>query len=191
MESKMNKHLRELIHKHRLSRGLNFGELAELAGYQNRSKWANKICNLEREGVGTDEMVSRVIKALGIDGELVSEATQRDFDEWAAWADEPVPMRMIVRLIGPVCQIHDIPPEISSPGDAIDYARNYAMKKGFRVCLVLSRRESVWIAVDGTWFISEARPGVPNIPYSSLGGKKFFLDASQEGFNPVVFRNRH
>lgn len=186
----MNTHLRNLIHEHRVSKGLNFGELADLAGYTNTSKWANKICNFEREGAGTNDLVTRVLQALKIDSQEVQEAISKDYGEWEAWANEPVPMRMIVRLIGPVCQIYDIPPEISSRESAIEFARNYAMAKGVRVCLVLSRRNSAWIRTDGTWFISETRPGVPNIPYSSLGGKKFLLDVSPGGFNPVVQRSR-
>ena len=61
----MNKHLRNLIHKHRASMGLNFGQLAELSGYRNRSKWAIRICNFEREGVGDDEMVRQGDSGIG------------------------------------------------------------------------------------------------------------------------------
>ncbi len=122
----MNQHLRNLIHKHRASKGVNFGQLAELSGYQNRSKWAIKICNFEREGVGDDEMVRKVIQALEIDHQEVQDAIQKDYAIWEQWANEPISMQMIVRLIGPVCMIHHMPPEITTREVSIEYAQKYA-----------------------------------------------------------------
>lgn len=185
----MNKHLRNLIHKHRAAMGLNFGQLAELSGYKNRSKWAIKICNLEREGAGDDEMVSKVIQALEIDHEEVQEAIQNDYAIWEQWADEPVPMQMLIRITGVIILIHDMPPEITSRETAIKYAQNYAKENGLRVCLVLSRRESVWIAADGRSFISQTTPGRPNVPYASVGGKKFLLNNSQDSFPFTVLKS--
>ncbi|MGO8879776.1 MAG: hypothetical protein ACLQMS_09715 [Desulfomonilaceae bacterium] len=185
----MNKHLRNLIYRHRALKGLNFGQLAELSGYTNRSKWANKICNLEREGVGTDELVGRVIQALEIDHGEVQDAIQKDYAEWEQWANEPVPMQMLLRITGVIILIHDMPPEITSREAAIEYAQNYAKEKGFRICLVLSRRESAWIAADGHMHISQTTPGVPNIPYASVGGKNFLFNSSQGSFPFTVSRN--
>jgi hypothetical protein len=133
----MNKHLRNLIHKHRAAMGLNLGQLAELSGYRNRSKWAIKICNFEREGVGDDEMLSKVIQTLEIDHQEVQEAIQKDYAIWEKWADEPVPMQMLLRITGVIILFHDMPPEITSRETAIEYAQNYAKENGLRVCLVL------------------------------------------------------
>jgi hypothetical protein len=185
----MNRHLRNLIYRHRALKGLNFGELAELSGYRNRSKWANRICNLEREGVGTDELVGNVIRALEIDDQEVQDALQKDYAIWEKWADEPVPMQMLLRITGVIILIHDMPPEITSRESAIEYAQKYAKEEGFRVCLVLSRRESAWIAADGHMFISQTKPGVPNIPYASVGGKNFLFNISQGSFPFTVLRN--
>ena len=185
----MNKHLRNLIHKHRASMGLNFGQLAELSGYRNRSKWAIKICNFEREGTGDDEMVSKVIQSLEIDHQEVQEAIQKDYMIWENWANEPVQMQMLIRITGVIILIHDMPPEITSREAAIEYAQKYAKENGLRVCLVLSRRESAWIAADGHMHISETTPGVPNIPYASVGGKKFLYNGSQDSFPFTVLRN--
>ena len=185
----MNKHLRNLIYRHRAFKGFNFGQLAELAGYQNRSKWANRICRLEREGVGDDELVAKVIHALEIDHQEVQEAIQKDYAIWEQWANEPVSMQMILWIAGAIIVIHHMPPEITSREAAIEYAQNYAKKNGLRVCLVLSRRESVWIAADSHMHISQTKPGVPNIPYASVGGKQFLFNNSQDSFPFNVLKN--
>jgi len=185
----MNKHLRNLIHKYRASEELNFGQLAELAGYKNRSKWAIKICNFEREGVGTDELVGRLIQAMEIDHQEVRDAIQKDYAIWEKWADEPVPMQMFLRITGVIILMRQIPPEITSREAAIEYAQNYAKEQGFRVCLLLSRRESAWIAADGKMFISQTKPGVPNIPYASVGGKKFLFSGSEESLTLSLLKD--
>jgi hypothetical protein len=185
----MNKHLRNLIGHHRQDKGLNFGELAESSGYKNRSKWAIRICNLEREGIGDDEMVSKVIQALEIDHEEVQEAIQKDYAIWEKWANEPVPMQMLLRYSGVIIVIHHMPPEVTSRESAIEYAQDYAKENALRVVLVLSRRESVWIAADGHMHISQTKPGVPNIPYASVGGKKFLFNSSQDSFPFTVLKS--
>ena len=178
----MNKHLRRLIYKHRAAKGLNFGQLAELSGYTNRSKWAIRICTLEREGVGTGELVGNVIRALEIDHQEVQDALRKDYEIWEQWANEPVPMQMLIRITGVIILIHDMPPEITSRETAVEYAQEYAKENGLRVCLALSRRESAWIAADGDMHISQTTPGVPNIPYASVGGKKFLFSGRQDSF---------
>ncbi len=185
----MNKHLRKLIYKHRTAKGLNFGELAELSGYRNRSKWANRICNLEREGVGDDELVRRVIQALEIDHAEIREAIQKDYAIWEKWADESVAMQMLIRITGVIILNHDMAPEVTSREAAIEYAQDYAKENGLRVVLVLSRRESAWIAADGHMFILQTKPGVPNIPYASVGGKKFLFNRSQDSFPFSVLKS--
>ncbi len=185
----MNKHLRNLIHKNRASMGLNFGQLAELSGYRNRSKWAIRICNFEREGVGDDEMVGRVIQALEIDHQEVQDAIQKDYAIWEQWANEPVPMQMLLRYSGVIIVIHHMPPEVTSRESAIKYAQNYAKENALRVVLVLSRRESVWIAADGNMNISQTKPGVPNIPFASVGGKKFLFNSSQGALTFTVLKS--
>ena len=185
----MNKHLRRLIYKHRAAKGLNFGQLAELSGYRNRSKWAIRICTLEREGVGTGELVGNVIRALEIDHQEIQEALQKDYAIWEKWANEPVPMQMLIRITGVIILIHEMPPEITSREAALEYAQEYAKRSGFRVCLALSRLESAWIAADGHMSISQTKPGVPNIPYASVGGKKFLFNNSQDSFPFTVLKS--
>ncbi len=139
--------------------------------------------------MGSGELVGKLIHALNIPLEEVQDAVEKDLADWNKWADEPIPMQMIVRLIGPFCMIHHIPEKISTREEAIAYAQNYAKTKHLRVCLVLSRRESAWISADGHTFISQAQPGGINVPYGSFGGtKKFLLDISNGGFRPTAIR---
>ena len=178
--------LSKLVGRYRKKQNLNFEELAELSGL-NPKKWGHRIVDFEREGRGDDELVSKVIQALGIPMEEVQTAVEKDLEDWNKWADEPIPMQMIVRLIGPFCMVHQIPEEIDTREESIAYAQNYAITKHLRVCLVLSRRESAWISADGHTFISQSQPGGINLPYGSFGGtKKFLVDISNGGFKPTA-----
>jgi hypothetical protein len=118
------------------------------------------------------------------------ESIKRDRADWEAWVNKPVPMQMILTPIPAVNLLHRMPPEIETSEEAEKYARDYAKRKGFRVCLVLSRRESVWINGDGKVIgRTFAKPGLPNIPYTTLGGgKKFLFGTSEQGFHPIVLR---
>jgi hypothetical protein len=45
------------------------------------------------------------------------------------------------------------------------------------VCLVLSRRWSLWINADGQVEArTEARPGQPNMPFMQVQGRRFLLE---------------
>lgn len=175
------------IAHYRQKQNLNFEELAGLCGL-NPKKWGHRIVDFEREGRGDDELVGKLINALCIPLEEVHDAVQKDLADWNKWADEPVPVQMIVRLIGPFCMIHEIPDEINTREDAINYAQDYAKKEHLRVCLVLSRRESAWISADGHTFISQTQPGGINVPYGSFGSTKFLFDISNGGFNPTSIK---
>jgi hypothetical protein len=170
----MNKHLRKLIGHHRQSKSLNFRELAELCGL-NPQKWANKICNFEREGIlDSDEMVHKLIRVLEIDPQEVKYAVRKDYEDWESWASQTVPMQLILKIIPAVYKLVKIPDHINDPDEAIQFASGMAKEWGRDACLSINRKESIWFREDGTIkFRSIAQPGVPNIPYSSVGGKAF------------------
>ena len=176
-----------LIAHYRKKQKLNFEELACLCGL-NRKKWGHRIVDFEREGRGDDELVSKLINALCIPLEEVQDAVEKDLADWNRWADDPIQMQMIVRLIGPFCMIHHIPEEIITREESITYAQNYAKTKLLRVCLVLSRRESAWISADGHISISHSQPGGINVPYGSFGTTKFIFDISNGGFKPTAIK---
>ncbi|MGO9572575.1 MAG: hypothetical protein ACLP5H_34090 [Desulfomonilaceae bacterium] len=186
----MNKHLRTLFREQRERKGERLGQLAEMIGYTNHNKGARLILQFEREGIASDDLLQKLITALQIDHEDMIQAMEKDKAEWEAWVSEPVPMQMILRPISAVNLLHPMPPEIETSEDAEKYAQNYAKEKGYRVCLVLSRRESVWINGNGEIACRTfAKPGVPNIPYTTLGGqRKFVFRVGEHALCPVVIR---
>ena len=186
----MNKQLRTYIRSQREQKGIRLGELAERVGYKNRSKGAQRVFAFEREGEIDDDFLEKICQALELDPEGVREAMEKDRQEWEEWLNEPVPMRMIVRIMATVYSPKTIPVEITSPEEAVSYASSFARKKRLNVCLVLSRQESVWIGSDGEVTKKTfAEPGIPNIPYATLGGKTKFLFNTEGGiFHPVVLK---
>ncbi len=175
-----NKHLRSLLREKREAAGLRSAELAERIGYKNRSKGSTRIFRFEREGVASEELVAKLIEGLEIDTDEVLGAQRKDRAGWEAWVDEPVPMVLIVRLMPAVYQERSLPESVTTEEDAIQYARDFARTKRFKVCLVLSRRESVWIGEDGgPGLKTYAEPGVLNIPWMQTRGTGKFLLASQ------------
>jgi hypothetical protein len=172
----MNKHLRNLIGHQRQLKGFNFGELAKLCGL-NPKKWANKICNFEREGIlDSDEMVHKLIRVMEIDPEEVKDAVRKDYEDWESWANQPVQMQLILKIIPAVYKLIKIPDHINDPDEAIEFASGIAMEWGRLVCLSINRKESIWFREDGTIkFKSLSEPGISNIPYSSVGGKSFYF----------------
>jgi hypothetical protein len=186
----MNKHLGNYVRQQRKQKGIRLGPLAERLGYKNRRK--NRGCRMilefEREGIVTEEFLVKLIGALELDEDEVSQAMAKDLAEWEEWVSEPIPIYMISMPIPAVNFLRSLPTEIKTQQEAEEYARNYAKNEGNRVCLVLSRRESVWIESNGDIrFRSYAKPGSPNIPYATLGGRrKFLLDFSGGKCRPVV-----
>ena len=172
----------------RLAKNLSRGDLSRLVGYKNIGKGANRIFQFEREGIIDDELLVKIAAALKIDWATVEELAQRDRQEhveaWTKWADEPVPMKMIVRIMATIYSTCPIPEEITTHEEAERYACAVARLRHMRVCLVLNRRTSVWIAADGVVERrTEATPfGEPNLPWMALkGGRKFLLKCDPEG----------
>lgn len=186
----MNKHLRNYVRSQREQKGVRLGPLAERVGYKNRSKGAQRILMFEREGEIDDDFLQKLCEALELDPGGVQEAMEKDRAEWEEWLNEPVPMRMIVRIMATVYSPASLPPEITTPDEAVSYACSFAKGKKLNVCLEISRRESVWIGPDGeVRKRTFAQPGVPNIPYTTLGGKRKLLFHTAGGsFRPVVLR---
>ena len=186
----MNNHLRNYVRQQRERKGIRLGPLAEMIGLKNRNKGARIILQFEREGVVSDDLLAKLTQALELDEYEIGKAMEKDTAEWEAWVSEPVPMQMIVRLVAAVYCPHPVPAEITTPEEAEAYARAYAKEKHFRVCLVLNRRQSVWINEEGKVKArTTTKPGLPNIPYATLGGRrKFLFGTTEHGFHPLVIR---
>jgi transcriptional regulator with XRE-family HTH domain len=179
----MSNHLGTYFRERRRQRGLSLGQLARLVGYRNVSKGCNRIARFERYGAVTQDLLLHLAEALGIDLPTVEGLMERDrrerLREWEAWANEPVPMRLIVRYMAAVYGTVALPDEITTPEQAEAFARDYARQHGRRVCLALSRRLSVWVGKDGRVEArTEATPDAPNTPFMRLRGssKEFVLN---------------
>jgi hypothetical protein len=122
-----------------------------------------------------------VAEALDLDWAIVERLIEDDNNErlraWEQWASEPVPMCLIVRLMAAVYVRRALPTEITMPDDAEAWACGFARQHRWRVCLVLSRRWSVWIDAEGQIEArTEARPGEQNMPFMEVRGRRFLLE---------------
>ncbi len=80
-------------------------------------------------------------------------------------------MKIVMRLIPGVYMRVSMPQGLSE-AEAIDYAVKLCRESKHDLCLVLSRKESVWIFTDGRMFKTESEfGGEPNEPYMQIGGK--------------------
>ena len=173
----MNKHLRKLIGHHRQSKGLNFKETAELCGL-NPQKWANRIVTFEREGLGPDEMIRKLIQALELDLDEVRQANNKDLDEWNKWLDEPVAMELVLKPNIAIYLGAKIPDEIDNQEKALKYAASMAKEYEFESCLILNRRECIWFKRDGSLKFENKKSGIIDPPHMTVGNKQFVFGVS-------------
>ena len=83
-------------------------------------------------------------------------------------------MELILKIIPAVYKLVKIPDHINDPDEAIEFASGIAKEWGRQACLSINRKESIWFKEDGNIkFRSTTQPGIPNIPYSTIGGKSF------------------
>jgi hypothetical protein len=126
--------------------------LARLVGYRNVNKGARRITCLERTGLGKPDLVVNVAEALDVDWMVVERLAQEDHLErpleWQAWANEPTPMCLVVRMMAAVYAKHALPVEIMTVEAAEAWACEFAREHRCRICLVVSRRLSVWLNAD-------------------------------------------
>jgi hypothetical protein len=160
---------------------MSLGRLARLAGYRNLSKGARRIACLEQTGGAMPELLLNVAEALGLDLMLVERLAKEDRQErlraWEPWVSEPTPMHMVVRLMAAIYVRKSLPAEITTQEQAQAWACTFARLHRCRVCLVVSRRVSVWVNAEGEVEArSEARPHEPNMPFMQVEGRRFLLD---------------
>lgn len=171
----------EYFRKARLDAKLTTGKLAALAGYKNISKCANAIQGFESSGSIDLEHLNRLATALHLDpaeiGRLSALDKKRYLDDWNKWADEPVRPIVILRLMAAIYNPINIPDTVKTLADAEAFARETAVRHRMQVALVWSRRLTVSYNADGTeWNRRIAQPGVINVPYIQIGGRKFLYE---------------
>jgi transcriptional regulator with XRE-family HTH domain len=164
----------------RIHQGLSLSDLAQMVGYKNLSKGSNKIVRFEREGVITEELLARLADALRIDlptvENLIEQDRQERLREWEEWVSQPVPMQLIAKIMPAVYSRVPLPDEITTPEQAEAFAVDYAKQNKRQVCLVVSRRLSVWIDAEGEVYArTEATPDEPNVPFMQVSGKRFLF----------------
>ena len=162
------------FHDRRIERGLNLAQLATLAGYPNTLKGMNRLVAFEREGEVHPDLLRKLSVILDVDEGTIRRLAAEDdrlfLEDWNRWADEPVEPYAVVRMLACVYQHNNLPPEITSTEAAEAFAANLARRWKRKVCLVVSRRYSVWLDEAGEVYSrSEAVPGQPNTPYVRLG----------------------
>ena len=160
----------EFLRNERLRHGLTLQDLARRIGYRNANKGARRIEELETSGRGTRTLVDSVAIVLSV-GDRVRTLAARDEEarsaSFAAWLEEPQPMRLLQLVCGATLEVL-LPPGLSDE-EAIVHARSVHRDRPFRTCLVLSRKRSFWIDRDGREWFTEASLDRPNFPYTTLG----------------------
>ena len=129
----------------------------------------------------TPDPLVNVAEALALDWTTVERLAEEDrqelLREWERWVSEPVPMYLVVRLMAAIYVRIGLPAEVTTPEQAEAWACGFAHQHRCRVCLVVSRRWSVWIDADGQVEArTEARPGEPNMPLMRVRGRRFLLE---------------
>src|SRR6516162_3460350 len=137
------------IRDERVGRGLTLGQLARLVGYRNLNKGARRITCLEHTGTATPDLLVNVAEAVDLNWTTVERLADEDHQEslraWEAWVNEQVPMYLVIRLMAAVYARQTLPSEIETTVEAEAWASTFARQHRCRVCLVVSRRWSVWI----------------------------------------------
>ncbi len=169
------------ISAERKRRGLTLKQLALLVGYRNVAKGIRRLAGLEQTGLAKPDLLMKVADALDLDWTAVERLAEVDrqelLREWERWASEPVPMCLVVRLMAAVYVRKDLPAEVTTPKEAEAWACAFARQHRFRVCLVVSRRISVWIDAQGQVEArTEATLGHPNMPFMQLKRQRFLLE---------------
>lgn len=160
--------LSEFLRQARESAGLRPGELALRAGWKSGEAGGNFIAKLEREGdtVASDAELGRIASALGIAPETVasleSDERRNARAEWEAWAREPVPISLMVRMMPTVWQRISIPDGLTDRSDILSWARDHPTYSRLVRCLVWSRTESTYLREDGSSYDARSGFGDPD-----------------------------
>jgi transcriptional regulator with XRE-family HTH domain len=171
--SYLGKHFKEK----RLAAGVTVGKLAGMIGYRNLNKGCRKIQDLENEGYFPDEeFLAKVAAALNIDDETIAALIQEDIDAHEQWIDaNPIQPHLVLRYIAAVYGQCDIPEQTClSLDESIQFASAKAVERKLRVCLVWSRRLSIYFDREGQ---EEGRS--EEQPWMVVNGKRFLLRFSK------------
>jgi hypothetical protein len=176
-------HLSRLLWKSRWKKRITLEEIARGLGY-SVSKGTRKYLAWERgEQYPEKQQLQQLIKVMKLNRKQVERTVEYDRSDYEKWLDEPIPMTLVVRIIPGVYASPKVPENLS-PEEAEKWACQYARKEKRKACLVLSRRESVWINEQGEIYSRTA-----GRPFMMVGGRRFCLgllgDSEMVGFHVV------
>jgi transcriptional regulator with XRE-family HTH domain len=170
-------HLGNFFRDRRIEKGLAFGQLARLLGYTNLSGGCNRIQAFERGGKVRPDLLGKLAEVLEVSPDQIRQHAAEDYKDWLAWASEPVRPHVVVRLLAAVYQRVELPDDALGPEAAEAVAAVVARERKLKVCLVLSRRVSIWFDTGGRESgRSEATPEMPCEPFLMVGGKRVQFD---------------
>lgn len=179
-------HLGKFFRNRRNERKLSLGQVARLLGYQNASKGANKIQSFEGGGKIALDLLDKLADVLEIGPDEIRQRSYEDYKDWLAWASEPVRPYVVVRHLAAISQRVELPDDAIESEAAESFAANIARERKFKVCLVLSRRVSIWFDAEGKEYRrTEATPEMPCEPFMMIVGKRVQLDSGGSGMKPI------
>jgi len=161
------------IRKVRTQRGIRLSDMARLVGYGKINRGVQRLHRFETEGIITEELLDKVVQALGVSDEDLKRLIEQDredlrlrFEEWCSKSEPP---HLVIRLIPGVYQRVWVPDSV--PADKLEqYAATTAAEEQKKTCLVLNRRESLWFDEEGRFrFRQTAHPDNPiHYPYMTV-----------------------
>ena len=170
-------HVSSLFRRRRVDRGLTTGQLARLLGYSNVNKGSNRITRFEGGGKVAPDLMVRLASALEVTPDEIRLAIGEDYRDWLAWANQPIRPYLVLRYLACVYQRIELPDDALEPDAAEQFASDLARERKFKVCLVLTRRLSLWYDATGREYArTEATPEMPCEPYAVIGGKRVQFD---------------
>lgn len=182
----MTNHLGEWFWGRRTERHWPLGEVARRLGYRNVSKGANKVLRLEREGMADDHFLRLLAAVLGISEGVVVYLTRQDrlayLRAWQEWADQPTPIRVVMRAVPGFMVEMALPNDVTTPERAVAFGQAVAARHHAKAFVVLNRRESVGITEAGTLNGRfHTRPDTDPCPLVSVGRQRFLFRVGRFG----------
>lgn len=176
----MKSHLAQYFSMVRRNQGISLAQLARYCGYRNVSKGSRRIDQFEKFGQIHEDLLVKLAAALGINQETIARLVEEDrreyLAEWEQWVNTPIKPSVILGHIGGFSWSEPLPENVAREA-AEEYAATVAKEKGRPICLVLSRRVSIWFDAEGNrTSVQEAKPGDINVPYLRFGRRKATFD---------------
>jgi len=176
-------HVANFFRARRVERGLTTGALAKLLGYKGNSisKGVNRIDEFEASGQLHRNLLVKLVEALDVNQATLERLLDADYKEWAAWADEPIEPRLVLRAMACVYPHLHIPERLKTLDDLKRYAAAVARKYRKKVALVASRKQTFIYGADGRIEeVIEAKPFASLEPSMRIGGRRFRLQCDND-----------